>query len=420
MKNQSGYFVIENTQGKVIRVLNWQDASLHLVFRNDTKRVEAVGDTKRLESEGVSFRSLAVATQEQVRKKAVEIDGFGRLVWVDRIEDVTPEVALPPEENQFNGLMKWSAIGHVAVVVLILMTYQVAQWLFDEEEPIVVEVVRQLEKEPPRQVVAPSEKKLRNVPKKVATVKPKKPQNRALKTASKAQKYSPARTRSKSKQVAQKKGQAPSIHQVGALGVLGSPGKGKGGGEKVNLNSLRSGSVAGIGKGAGSGVGRSAVGQGLAASAKGSGYGKSSGAIGGQGYRTRGKGGGGQSGYGKHTLAGSSSAFSQPLASEAFVEGGLERDQILAVLQRARGQATYCYEKGLQTDPGLRGRIELAFIIGGRGRVTSSRIGHSSMGSSKVERCLQNVVRGLKFPQPKGGVDVSVSFPFMFDRANQG
>src|SRR5690606_36254092 len=96
------------------------------------------------------------------------------------------------------------------------------------------------------------------------------------------------------------------------------------------------------------------------------------------GYGTRGSGGG-RAGYGKISLVGGTSAVSLPLDDEASVEGGLDRDQIIAVINRNKGQIVYCYEKGLQAAPQIGGRVAVSFVIGAAGRITVASVAESSL-----------------------------------------
>jgi hypothetical protein len=48
-----------------------------------------------------------------------------------------------------------------------------------------------------------------------------------------------------------------------------------------------------------------------------------------------------------------------------------------------------------------------------QGRVTSSRIGSSTLHNGRVEGCMVRQIRRWRFPQPDGG-EVDVDFPFIF------
>jgi TonB family protein len=137
------------------------------------------------------------------------------------------------------------------------------------------------------------------------------------------------------------------------------------------------------------------------------------------GYGTKGKGGG-QAGYGSLSLVGSSNAYFQPVEREAFVEGGLDRDQISEVIQRHIGEVRYCYEQGLQGQPGLSGRVAVKFIINGNGVVSLAGISRSSLRSDQIETCIVQRLKSWKFPEPRGGVNVKVTYPFLLKRTSQG
>lgn len=47
------------------------------------------------------------------------------------------------------------------------------------------------------------------------------------------------------------------------------------------------------------------------------------------------------------------------------------------------------------------------------GSVTSATV-TSDMGVPELDRCLEQVVLGLKFPAPRGGGVVKVTYPFVF------
>ncbi|MEK7358025.1 MAG: AgmX/PglI C-terminal domain-containing protein, partial [Bdellovibrionota bacterium] len=206
-----------------------------------------------------------------------------------------------------------------------------------------------------------------------------------------------------------------SIKRLGALSVFGSMknGKQRGG---VNLGAVNTTAGPGLGGSAGSGgVQTTLYGKGLVAAPLGAGANMN----GGGGYGTKGKGGG-QAGYGKLSLIGSAGTSTIPLGREALVEGGLDRDLIADVINRNMGQFRFCYEQGLQGEPSLAGRIAIRFTIGGNGAVRTAGVDNSTLNSSMVEQCVVNRMRSLKFPLPQGGVDVKVSYPFMFRRTGQG
>ncbi len=219
------------------------------------------------------------------------------------------------------------------------------------------------------------------------------------------------------KAVAPKKVVKKSVKRLGALSVLGSSSKSatsqKGG---INLGQAVTSAGPGLGGGTqgSGGVQTSLYGKGILSAPVGVG-GNVKGAG---GYGTKGKGGG-KAGYGKLQLTGSAGSSIVPLGREVIVGGGLEKDLISAVIRKNMGQIRFCYERGLQTNPRLQGRVTTAFSIGPDGRVKTARVKNSSVRSSQVEGCIISRIKSWKFPTPEGGVSVPVDFPFLLNKKGQ-
>jgi TonB family protein len=117
------------------------------------------------------------------------------------------------------------------------------------------------------------------------------------------------------------------------------------------------------------------------------------------------------------TGAGGSAAASA-LDEEADVEGGLDPELIANFIKSRLGEILYCYERQLSANPNLYGKVGVRFIIGSTGAVESSRIFQSSLHNSIVENCIIQKIGKWKFPQPKGGTQVVVTYPFLFKNTN--
>lgn len=99
---------------------------------------------------------------------------------------------------------------------------------------------------------------------------------------------------------------------------------------------------------------------------------------------------------------------------ETVIEGGLDRDVIADVIKRNLGQIRYCYERQLSSNPDLYGKVMVKFTIDAAGTVGDPKIDGSTMKSAMVEGCILRRLAGWKFPLPKGGTQVKVSYPFLF------
>lgn len=137
--------------------------------------------------------------------------------------------------------------------------------------------------------------------------------------------------------------------------------------------------------------------------------------IGGLGTKGRGTG---KTGYGNADVGtkGESAVTAVIEEGETYVMGSLDRQAILKVIVDNLGAIQYCYERQLTQQPNLGGKIVVNFVIEGSGRVTSSSVIQSNMGSKVVEDCVAARIRRLIFPKPPYGV-VEVKFPFVFRSA---
>jgi len=99
---------------------------------------------------------------------------------------------------------------------------------------------------------------------------------------------------------------------------------------------------------------------------------------------------------------------------ETVIEGGLDRDAISDVIRRNLGQIRYCYERQLSSNPELYGKVLMKFTIGANGEVTEPHVDNSTLKSAMVEGCIARRMASWKFPEPKGGTQVRVSYPFLF------
>jgi hypothetical protein len=94
-------------------------------------------------------------------------------------------------------------------------------------------------------------------------------------------------------------------------------------------------------------------------------------------------------------------------------EGGLTRDQINRVVRAHAAAIRYCYEKELQRQPSLSGKIELAWTIRPNGSVDRARVASSTMGSRPVEGCMERQLKNWQFPRSDAETIVQ-SYPFFF------
>ncbi|WP_164020385.1 adventurous gliding motility protein GltG [Pyxidicoccus trucidator] len=138
------------------------------------------------------------------------------------------------------------------------------------------------------------------------------------------------------------------------------------------------------------------------------------------GIGTKGRGGGtGTYGSGVGVLGGKQSVDVGITSSEPEVMGSLDKELIRKVIQMNRGQIRYCYESLLNRFPKLGGKVAIKFVITATGSVASSSVAQSTAGNADLETCVAGRVRTWKFPEPKGGGVVVVTYPFIFKQAGE-
>lgn len=102
------------------------------------------------------------------------------------------------------------------------------------------------------------------------------------------------------------------------------------------------------------------------------------------------------------------------VGDETFVVGALDRTDIDAYIRRNLAKVLWCYENGLKKNPELAGRVVINFIISESGDVISSKVLRTTLGNAEVENCVAEQIKKIKFPAPKGGGIVIVTYPFTF------
>ncbi|MEN9528567.1 MAG: hypothetical protein RI932_440 [Pseudomonadota bacterium] len=169
----------------------------------------------------------------------------------------------------------------------------------------------------------------------------------------------------------------------------------------------------GLGGGSGSGkrgsFGLGGIGEGNSISSGGPGDALKGLGAGGLGSGGSGAGGRRDSGGGKISVG----SVDAP-AGDSVLEGNLSREEIEAVVKANLQKIKACYERQLQAKRGMAGRVKTKFVISPAGRVTSANIVSSELGDRPTENCIANEIRRWKFPLPRGGGEVNVSYPFDF------
>ena len=94
---------------------------------------------------------------------------------------------------------------------------------------------------------------------------------------------------------------------------------------------------------------------------------------------------------------------------------GSDRSKLIRkVVHEHRAQIRTCYETQLTTRPNLAGKLVSAWTIEPAGAVTEAHTQESTLHDRNVETCVAAKIETWRFPIPKGGGEVFVTYPFIF------
>ena len=99
---------------------------------------------------------------------------------------------------------------------------------------------------------------------------------------------------------------------------------------------------------------------------------------------------------------------------DATVDEGLTKDEVAKVIHSHLSEIRYCYESAILKDPTLAGKVMIDFKINPTGIVPNAGVSEATLTDHQVSNCLLGKLKTWKFPQPRGGVYVAVSYPFVF------
>jgi len=126
--------------------------------------------------------------------------------------------------------------------------------------------------------------------------------------------------------------------------------------------------------------------------------------------------GGGLANYGdgKGGLRGKESSEIGLGPGKPEVQGSIDPELIRRVVHDHRAQIRTCYETQLTVKPSLAGKLVSAWTIDQSGVVTEAHTQESTLRDHAVENCVAQKIKTWRFPIPKGGGEVFVTYPFIF------
>jgi hypothetical protein len=132
------------------------------------------------------------------------------------------------------------------------------------------------------------------------------------------------------------------------------------------------------------------------------------------GLSTSGRGSG-KSGYGNGGLGtkAGTKIITGGGAGEQFT-GTIDREAIRRVLKANERTVRSCYEKQLNKNPDLIGKLVLTWDITDGGRAINVHVASNELGNQDVANCMMDHLKQWKFPDPPANQTVEVSYPWVF------
>jgi len=97
-----------------------------------------------------------------------------------------------------------------------------------------------------------------------------------------------------------------------------------------------------------------------------------------------------------------------------MITEGLTKDEVGAVIHAHADEIQECYENALLQRTSLAGRWVVDFSIQADGTVHEAKIAEQSTDSKALASCLVQKMKIFRYPNPRNGVTVQVTYPFSF------
>jgi FHA domain len=124
--------------------------------------------------------------------------------------------------------------------------------------------------------------------------------------------------------------------------------------------------------------------------------------------------GSGNSGYGTGGLGNKAGTKITTGGTGESFSGTIDREAIRRVIKANERTIRTCYERQLNRNPDLFGKLILGWDIADGGRVAAVRVVSNDLGNQEVANCILDRLKTWKFPDPPSGQVVEVAYPFFF------
>ncbi|MRG97113.1 AgmX/PglI C-terminal domain-containing protein [Polyangium spumosum] len=96
------------------------------------------------------------------------------------------------------------------------------------------------------------------------------------------------------------------------------------------------------------------------------------------------------------------------------LSGTLSDEQIQAAVNENVKAFDACYSIGADKEGKLAGTVTIQATVGPLGAVNEASVKKSTVKNSKVDDCVRDAFKTIKFPRPAGGGTVMITYPMTF------
>jgi TonB family protein len=122
---------------------------------------------------------------------------------------------------------------------------------------------------------------------------------------------------------------------------------------------------------------------------------------------------------GRATAQDAGKAPSSGAATDAPIMTGLTPEQIFDGVQKSSNLFNGCYSLGAGKSKDFRATVKVKATVGPTGAVNAAEVLTSNAKNAKVDACVLEAFKKIKFPPPKGGGTAVITFPMNFDGSQQ-
>jgi TonB family protein len=94
--------------------------------------------------------------------------------------------------------------------------------------------------------------------------------------------------------------------------------------------------------------------------------------------------------------------------------GTIDKEAVRRVVRANIKEIQFCYERQLQGNKSLEGKVLIEWEIGAQGAVLTTKLLKTSVSNAAVENCVMTRIKSWKFPEPPPNTVAVVQYPFNF------